>query len=80
MERIQLELDEKTLARARELAATRQCSLDQLIKYFIEQGTEPAASADSVLGMFADEPDLIDDVVDSAMHARERDPLRHTGG
>lgn len=80
MKRIELELDEKTLARARELAETRRCSLDQLIKGLIEQGAMPAASADSVLGMFADDPDLVDEVVDSAMRARERDPLRQAGG
>ncbi len=80
MERIELELDERTLARARELAQTRHCSLDQLIKDFIEQGTKPAASTDTVLGMFADEPEVLDEVVDSAMHARERDPLRQAGG
>ena len=37
----------------------------------IEQETKPAASSDTVLGMFADEPELLDEVVDAAMHARE---------
>lgn len=80
MERIELELDEKTLLRARELAEARHCSLDQLIKAFIEQGTTPAAPTDTVLGMFADEPELLDEVVHSAMHAREQHPLRQTVG
>jgi len=70
MERIELELDEKTLARTRALAERRDCSLDQLIKDFIDQETKPAAASDTVLGMFADEPELLDEVVDSAMHAR----------
>lgn len=78
MERIELELDEQTIARARELAEMRHCSLDQLIKELIEQGTKPTASSDTVLGMFADEPELLDEVVDSAMRARERDALRRT--
>jgi hypothetical protein len=80
MERIELELDEKTLARARALAERRHCSLDQLIKDFIDQETKPTTPSDTVLGMFADEPELLDQVVDSAMHARERDPLRRVGG
>ena len=80
MERIQVELDEKTLARARALAERRRCSLDQLIKDFIEQETKPAGPSDTVLGMFADEPELLDEVVEAAMQARERDPLRQAGG
>ena len=70
MERMDLKLDENTLARARELAETRHCSLSQLIKDFIEQGTKPGTPADTVLGMFADDPELLDEVVDSAMSAR----------
>ncbi len=34
------------------------------------------AEADPFLGMFRDEPDLVDEVTRSAMEARERDPLR----
>jgi len=35
---------------------------------------------DPLLGMFADEPDLMDEIVDSAMRARESHPLRRSGG
>jgi hypothetical protein len=34
---------------------------------------------DRLLGLMADEPDLVDSVVESAMIARERDPLRIGG-
>lgn len=80
MERIEIELDEETLARARKLAAARRCSLDELVSAFIQQETKPATSVDTILGMFADEPDLLDEVVGSAMQARERDSLRRTVG
>ncbi|MBI4516210.1 MAG: hypothetical protein HY699_10400 [Deltaproteobacteria bacterium] len=80
MERIEIEIDEETLARARKLAEVRRCSLDELVKEFIRQETKPAGSIDTMLGMFADEPALLDEVVESAMQARERDPLRHTVG
>jgi hypothetical protein len=40
--------------------------------------TEPSADAPSLLGMFADEPELMDEVCNHAMRARERDPLRRT--
>jgi hypothetical protein len=35
---------------------------------------------ESLLGLFADEPDLVDDVCRMAMDARKRDPLRTTTG
>jgi hypothetical protein len=35
-----------------------------------------AAPASSLLGLFADEPELVDDVCRMAMDARKRDPLR----
>jgi len=80
MERIEIEIDEETLARARKLAAARRCSLDELVKAFIQQETKPISSVDTMLGMFADEPELLDEVVESAMQARERDPLRQPVG
>ena len=40
----------------------------------------PTSSIDTMLGMFADEPELLDEVVESAMQARERDPLRQPVG
>jgi hypothetical protein len=33
-----------------------------------------------MLGMFADAPELLGEIVDSAMQARERDPLKQTVG
>ncbi|MCC6527423.1 MAG: hypothetical protein IT373_32550 [Polyangiaceae bacterium] len=38
--------------------------------------TEEATLAGGVIGLFADEPELIDAVVEGAMQARERDGLR----
>ena len=80
MERIEIELEEETLERARKLAEARHCSLDELVRAFIQQETKPTSSVDTMLGMFADEPDLLDEVVESAMRARERDSLRRTVG
>ena len=34
----------------------------------------------AIIGLFADDPDLIDQVCESAMQSRERDPLRHADG
>lgn len=39
-----------------------------------------ASSPDALIGLFADQPDLIEAVSEGAMQARERDPLRLAGG
>jgi hypothetical protein len=74
MKRIELELDEETLERARQLAAARQCSLEELIRDLLQQVQQ--LPQDPYLGMLADEPELIDQVIESAMKAREEHPLR----
>jgi hypothetical protein len=74
-----LRLDEETLARARRLAAARQVTVEELIKEALARLETPAAPDDPVLGMFADVPDLMDEIVEEAMQARERHPLRSGG-
>jgi hypothetical protein len=80
MKRIELELDEETLERARQLAAARQCSLEELIKDLLKQTEAHKPLQDPYLGMLADEPELIDRVTESAMKAREEHPLRSPFG
>jgi hypothetical protein len=41
-----------------------------------EPAPPPVAEASSLLGLFADEPELVDEVCRMAMEARRRDPLR----
>lgn len=80
MERIELQLDAQTLERARRLAEARRCTLEQLIQELIEQVGVAKTTNDPFLGMFAHEAELIDQVIESAMRAREEHPLRQTGG
>jgi hypothetical protein len=79
METRELQLDEETLARARRLAASRQVTVEELIKEALAQLETPASTEDPILGMFADVPELIDEIVEEAMQARERHPLRSGG-
>ena len=80
METIELEMDEETLERARRIAALRNSTIEALIRDLIDMLVVAEASPDPLLGMFAQEPALIDQVVDQAMTARETDPLRaHSG-
>lgn len=80
MERIELQLDGRTLERARRLAESRRCTLEQLIKEIIEQLEVAEAANDPFLGMLAQEPELMDQVIELAMRAREEHPLRQSGG
>lgn len=77
MTKIELHLDKQTLARAMKLAESRHCALDELIKEMIENLKAFEAADEPLLGMFADDPELIDQVMESAMMAREAHPLRH---
>jgi hypothetical protein len=80
METIELDLDQETLERAREIAALRHSTLEALIKEIIVLLIDAKGSGDPLLGMFADEPSLVDQVLDQAMTARETDALRVHGG
>lgn len=44
------------------------------------QPSVPASGHGTVIGLFADCPDIIDQVCADAMHAREHDPFRLTDG
>ena len=72
MEKIDLQLDEQTLERARRLAESRHCTLEELIREAIEQLGVTKAASDPFLGMLADEPELMDQVTELAMRAREK--------
>ena len=80
METIELQLDEQTLERARHLAESLHCTLEELIKKIIEQQGVIVAGKDPFLGMFSNEPELVDQVIESAMKAREEHPLRQNSG
>jgi hypothetical protein len=76
METIALQLDPQTLARARQFAALRHYTLEELLKEIIERLGGAEAQSDPFLGMCANEPTLMDEVVASAMQARTEHPLR----
>lgn len=80
MGKIELQLDEQTVARARKLAASRHCTLEELIKGIIEQMEMSETADDPFLGMFSDEPELVDQVMVSTMMAREVHSLRQSNG
>ena len=80
METIALQLDPQTLARARRFAALRHRTLEELLTEIIASLGTAEAQHDLFLGMCADEPTLMDQVVASAMQARVEHPLRTCSG
>lgn len=80
METIELQLDEQTLEQARKLAAARHVSVEELLKEALGRLDVAPAADDPITGMFADEPELLDQIVEEAMQVRERDPFRLSDG
>ena len=76
METIEVKLNERTLARLRKMAAAQRLTIDAMLQDIIEHLSEVEASRSSVLGMFSQEPELLDSVIDDVMAARELTSLR----
>ena len=70
---------ERLMREIRQLPRTEQLRLvEQVVHELAEADT--ASGVTSVIGLFADEPELIESACEEAMRARERDPLRLPGG
>lgn len=76
----ELHLDEVTYARAKRLAEERRISVEQLVseaveRYTVAPNVEPTGT-DSMIGLFADAPELMDQIVAEAYRDREQVPFR----
>ncbi len=80
MEKIELQLDEKTLEKARWLAKSRHSDLSQLITDAIDQLAVTEADNYPLLGLYADEPELIDEILEEIMRDRAAHPLNQRFG
>jgi hypothetical protein len=72
MQTIELRLDDETLARLRRLAEARGVSVEDLLREAIRRLPDISSADDRLMGLFADEPELLDQVVEEAMRAREK--------
>jgi transcriptional regulator of met regulon len=75
VETIKLQLDKQTLDRARWLAELRHSTLSELIAEAINKLAEAEPSKDRVLGMFSDEPEVVDEILEEIMSDRAAHPL-----
>lgn len=76
----ELHLDERTYARAKRLAQEKNITVEELVceaieRYTIAFKTEPG-NRDTMIGLFADAPELMDQIVAEAYRDREKAPHR----
>ena len=83
MTTIELHINAQTLARARAVAVERNQTLEQVVAQLIEElGRSAVAPGDSrsVIGMFSDIPEVLDEIVDEALASRTLRWQRDDGG
>ena len=69
MKTVQISVEDEILDRAVSTAATLHCSVEDLLRQFLDKlGAKP--KDDLILGLMKDEPALMDQVVEWAMEAR----------
>ncbi len=74
---IQLALPERVYVVLKQVAEERHKSEAEVAVEAIQAYLEPSTK-DGLLGLFADEPELIDQITEEAMQNRENTPLRIT--
>ncbi len=69
-------IDERLLERVRKLAAARNCSVDEILQQALDRLEPPTAPGESVIGLFADQPELADKLIEDVYQTRESSQLR----
>ncbi len=80
MEKIELQLDDKTLEKARWLAKSHHRNLSELIAYAINQLEVTDPPKDRLLGLFADDAESVDQMLEEVMKDRAAHPLNQRFG
>jgi len=82
---ISIQLDDETVTRAQRLAVARQCTVEELLKQLLAASEpKPQAHANEqsdtgecgLIGMLADEPELVNQLLEDIYRTRENTPLR----
>ena len=76
MKTLELKLDESTFQQATRLATHYQWTLEELFVQALNKLKTPSSNDDPILGLFSEEPELIDEIVESAMQTREKQSWR----
>ncbi|MDB9344980.1 hypothetical protein PN456_15655 [Nodularia spumigena CS-586/05] len=70
MKKIEVEVDRLTFERAKTLAIVNQSSLSELITHVIERLAEIQEKKDPLMGLYADVPEIVDEILAEAMEKR----------
>jgi hypothetical protein len=80
MAKIEIELDEQTLERAKLLPESRKCTLPELITEVIKLLAAPKVAKDPCMGLLNDEPELVDEILEEALRNRAAQSFNQTVG
>ena len=79
MAKIELELSEATIERLKKLAEERHATVERVIEDQFASANG-AARPDSLLGLFADEPEVVDELLEHVREMRAQTDFRSYGG
>jgi hypothetical protein len=71
-----VEIRPEVLNRLRRLAEECHCSVEDVLERALDKIEPPKSGARSILGLFADEPQLADEILEDAYRNREEGCLR----
>jgi len=71
-----IDLDDQTAQQLLQAASSSGMDVSEYVRIHLLASSLSAAGSKSVIGAMSDHADLLDEVCEEAMKARERDPLR----
>jgi hypothetical protein len=71
-----VEINPELLERARRLAEQSHRSIDDILQEALDRMERPSKPQGSIVGLFADEPELVDQILDDVYRTREQGQLR----
>ena len=80
MVKIEIELDEPTFWKARQMANQCNCTLQELIAKAVQKLAIAEPPKNRILGMFADDPESVDEMLEEVMKDRAAHRLNQKFG
>jgi predicted transcriptional regulator len=72
MATIPVRIDPKLLERVQQLAEKSHRSVDDILQEALDRLEHPTETRPSLVGLFADEPELVDQILDDVYRTREQ--------
>ncbi len=74
------EISSEIIERARRIAARQQCSVADVFERALDKLDPDLQGGDSIIGLFADEPELADQIMEDVYRNREQGKMRTSDG